>query len=569
MVTDMYTRRYWIFCFALFVYAQIAIAGNDDNLVVLRAGAMERIGKTESVADRGAIRLYAAKGETEPFQIIVAARGSGLQGVAVVAGDLIGKSGIISAGNVKLFKVQYIDVPKNSPRAPLPPGLYPDVLIPFENPYNVDAAASSTGAVPFDVGDGENQPIWIDVKVPLDAVAGKYNGSLTVSDNAGRPVKISYSLRVWEFSLPKIPSLQSFFGTWEIEKFYKLKWGSDRWFKLWRRYTDILIDHRLASEYPQDLEIDAAQDGSLVFEKNFGGYASSREIFDYYMVERGMSALCIPIDGKYPFKNPLGANRERAKAFVRNFQEFAKSNGWGNRTYVYVIDEPESAKSYNDVRTWGAFCNDVGNDILHLVTVPPRPHKAAWGSLVGSVDIWAAMAGTITKQEAEERLAEGDVLWTYQALVQDKVSPKWLIDYYPIEYRILIWLARTYGMIGVEYWETTWWWGTPNPWQQIAVYKCMGNNMGEGQLLYPGTIDTVGFDGPVASMRLKWVREGFEDYEYFVMLDALGDQAFVAKTVEKTAKSWSEWTKNTELLMKKRKRLGKRLEKLMRKRNGN
>jgi hypothetical protein len=53
------------------------------------------------------------------------------------------------------------------------------------------------------------------------------------------------------------------------------------------------------------------------------------------------------------------------------------------------------------------------------------------------------------------------------------------------------------------------------------------NGTGDGTLFYPGTVARIGgqTDIPVASIRLKMVRESYEDYEYLKMLADLGGAA--------------------------------------------
>ena len=55
-----------------------------------------------------------------------------------------------------------------------------------------------------------------------------------------------------------------------------------------------------------------------------------------------------------------------------------------------------------------------------------------------------------------------------------------------------------------------------DPWFNPAFAHPRHYN-GGGYLFYPGA--PCGIDGPVASMRLKNLRDGMEDYEYFVLLE--------------------------------------------------
>lgn len=73
-------------------------------------------------------------------------------------------------------------------------------------------------------------------------------------------------------------------------------------------------------------------------------------------------------------------------------------------------------------------------------------------------------------------------------------------------------MNHLYGNTGILYWATDNWTGVNcNPWVKTETYPT-GN--GDGSLLYPGK----DFKGPVASIRLKMLREGLEDYELLMLL---------------------------------------------------
>ena len=66
--------------------------------------------------------------------------------------------------------------------------------------------------------------------------------------------------------------------------------------------------------------------------------------------------------------------------------------GWMNTLYAYIIDEPNDETSYEKVRNWGEFFDEVYDnysiDVKFLVTEQPIPNNSSWGSLIGYVDIW-------------------------------------------------------------------------------------------------------------------------------------------------------------------------------------
>jgi hypothetical protein len=61
----------------------------------------------------------------------------------------------------------------------------------------------------------------------------------------------------------------------------------------------------------------------------------------------------------------------------------------------------------------------------------------------------------------------------------------------------------------------------------------------EGSLLYPGV--DAGVQGLVASIRLKEIREGLEDYEYLRILTERRGKAAAEQVVKKIARTWQDW----------------------------
>ena len=71
-----------------------------------------------------------------------------------------------------------------------------------------------------------------------------------------------------------------------------------------------------------------------------------------------------------------------------------------------------------------------------------------------------------------------------------------------------------------------------------------------------------GFDGPVASIRLKNIREGLEDYEYFALLDQNGEEAFVREMVDQVCPEWWSFTEDPGQLFEIREQLARKIESL-------
>ena len=82
----------------------------------------------------------------------------------------------------------------------------------------------------------------------------------------------------------------------------------------------------------------------------------------------------------------------------------------------------------------------------------------------------------------------------------------------------MAWLAFLSGATGTLYYDTI---------LQLATawddqYRYTGN--GEGTLFYPGTPERIGGTRPIPieSLRMKLVRDGYEDYEYLKALEDAG-----------------------------------------------
>jgi hypothetical protein len=491
--------------------------------IVRTAPNHQRVGKTDAPGSSTSIQLYAAKGEFEPFQVIVTAPAGGLTNVRASASDLSPSSGpVIPAANVRLYREYYVTVSPASSgyTTGLGAGLYPDALIPFTD----DAGQPLNGsilAIPFDLSAGNNQPLWADLKVPDTAAAGTYTGTVTVTSDQGN-VSVTVSLTVWNFALPKTPKLRSSFGL------HGANFTSAN--------EEVLITHRLMPVWT-DYQ-----------------YAAD------FVTRLGLNETALPIE--------ITANKSNctigAAPSVPTIQALVAQYPTGLNTYVYVADEIGACTNlYPDFQAWARNIHQAGSN--SLITMAPVAALLDDGGGAGrsAVDIWVMLPlmfvseGTYVAQAQ----AKGDSVWSYNDLNQDSYSPKWLIDFAPINYRIQAgFLSETYGLKGLLYW------GVDNPvlwsnaWTNVMDTEGQYYFAGEGLLVYPGA--QVGQAAVVPSMRLKWLREGEEDYEYVEILKSLGEGTWAMGRVSSVATSWSNWTQDSGQLASVRLQLGQEIDRL-------
>jgi hypothetical protein len=216
------------------------------------------------------------------------------------------------------------------------------------------------------------------------------------------------------------------------------------------------------------------------------------------------------------------------------------------------------------VRNWGSQIHAADGGVRNLVTAPPNPALESDGGPEGrsAVDIWAMLPKwwATSRRDIESVRAKGDELWAYTALVQDSYSPKWEIDFAPVNYRILPgFLSQTMGLTGILYWSVDRW--TSSPWTDVYGYKVDGNAYpGEGMLVYPGR--PAGLASIVPSMRLKWIREGVQDFEYVAILKRLGREDLARQIVSEVSSDWRTWTHDANSLDRVRRRIGDEIERL-------
>ncbi len=539
---------------SLFIALLLGVSINTlftaEKPIVYFTDALTRISRDESPIINTTISIYSAKNEYEPFQIVIFGGTEGLKKLSIKASPLKSKDGsIIDSKFITLYREHYLEIKTNSLKSSLKPGWYPDALIPLVNPYTAEPLKGGRfPAMPFDVEPMKNQPIWVDVYVPSDAKSGLYEGAITISP---LNLKLNYTLTVWNFKLPDKPSLRSNFGSFgsRIAKSHKTELNTDLYRLLEYRYSESLAKHRLSPLIPSYLMPQINSDGSIAIDNNTVNELKK------WMNEFHITGFPLRLIGS----DPLGKDRERATRYLKQMYGFLKTNGWEKLSYIYVLDEPNDAEAYEQVRQRAKLIHESQPGIKVLCTEQPTPQKPEWGTLVGSVDIWVPLWHLFEEKPISERLAAGEEIWSYTALCQGekgKDTPFWQIDFPLLNYRVPGWISFRYGLHGILYWTTVYWEQAKDVWTTPSTYR---NFNGEGSLFYPGI--EVGLDGPVASMRLKQIREGIEDFEYLKILSVIDNSPKAQELVKQIAPTWTDWEKDAKKLHNVRIQIGNLISK--------
>ncbi len=536
----------------LALVALVATAASAE-MEVWTAPAMTRVQPESAPTGERQIAISAARNEWEPFQVIVTARGEALSDVTVEATHLVGRRRRIARRNIHLFREHYIQVTRPSYRCDTPPGWWPDALIPFENPLGGSFGEAKYRAQPFAVAAGKNQPIWGEVFVPSEARPGEYKGSISIRAADGQRATVPMSLTVYDFTLPSVPSVRSDFGSVSrAAPQHGLEAGDPAFLPIEERYHRAMIAHRIMPAAPDRCHPRGLPDGSIDASESHG-------VLKHYIESLGLNSIRLRRGA--PYDDALGADRATAIQYLRNLQSYLEANGWADMAYFYVLDEPNDAEAYERVRQWAALIHEGSPKLKVLCTEQTITSNPEWGDLYGAVDIWVPLWALYDEPTAAERLAKDEELWGYTALCQGKEpSPYWQLDFPVLNYRLPLWINWRCGITGLLYWTTVYWRQTEDPWTDPLTYgreRSRGYN-GEGSLFYPGA--QAGFAGPVASIRLKMIREGMEDYEYFRILAERGGNEVADREVRAIGRSWFDWDTDPARLMEARERIARAIE---------
>ncbi len=464
--------------------------------------------------------LQSAKNETESFQLVVRAPQGGLSNVRVrvtafqnEAGDTLPAPTLYREHYVYAHAVERTYYKRDTfvaSNLPQGAGWYADALIPF----GVDTPEARFRAEPFKVAGFQNQPIWVDVFVPSDARAGNYQSTYTVSSDQGE-VTGTMTLEVWDFVLPEKISLGSSFLVWQ-ENTKEM-------------YLE-LLKHKLMPDYVEsEFQAELIENWGLRLQRlGFDGNASYQDC---------------TMDPPPP---------------TQDFTELAGEQDERLELYIYPADEITTCSNLNDtMKAWSRNAHEAG--VKNLVTMFPRRELLDDGTGQPAVDIWVIYAAqlmnewgleTLTEVLARGNLARDNEVWSYTALAGEPHAPQWALNYSAFNFRLLPgFINLRYGMTGLLYWRVDNW--SADPWTTLRVPSDPSNYpAGEGMLVYPGK--AVGINGVVPSMRLKWLRDGVEDYEYGQLLKEQGQQDVLADTVQSAVTDWYTWTKDVRVLGKAR-----------------
>lgn len=498
------------------------------------ASSLERIWEHSPAGPSRRADLRAAKDETYSFQIGLQSSSGTVAVNEVTTHGLSGPGGAtISGSDIVLYREQYITVPalpaylSGGPNAPTGAGRYPDGLIPFIDPETgIAPVGGSITAVPFNVVKGKNQALWVDVHVPLGAPAGSYSGTFTISGSFGSSA-VSCTLQVWNFTLPRIPTLKS-----SVQSYHNRN-------DLMARE---LLRHRQSPAWS----------------------ISSRRLESQYIDQYGLNSVSVFMGTGWYLGNcrhALSVSEPPASAY----QAVYTAHDPRLLMYNFLADQvgPDHGCTgvYPTLIRWANDMHAAQRQLKAFLSVSPQPGPAV-SSLYGKVDIWATLPIEYQEYRVDirARIAAGEQVWLYNTLVSDNYSPKQNLNWGSLDWRLAMgYLMANVGLSGWQQWAVDCW--GSDPWHSGTPGDCSNPQVpGDGMSMYPGK--DVGLLGYAPSIRMKWSRDGINDYEYVEILKRLGDGTWAVSQIDRIAHDFANWTKDSIQLEAVRKLLGDRIDQL-------
>ena len=488
------------------------------------------------------VHLYSAKNEWEAVQVILTGdAGQALTGCDVVLDDFTGPATALFEPELFREHYVYISHPSAKPVDHQNIGYWPDALVPFTDHY----FGEDRDGAPFDVEAGWNQPIWIDIYTPATQEPGDYTSTVTVSCSGETPVQIPLVLTVWDFELPNSISLPSSYGysCSQVYSTHQSMGGTAEKKALTQMYYEEALRHRMMLAWGHCVSPGWTYEPSTQtvtfdfteFDANMG------PVLDGTLYKPGASfdTFAIPRSG---------GPDEQIIAYWRGFAEEFDSRGWFDKLFLYMLDEPRPDE-YDILIADAAKLHEANPNLKAMAT------EQVTDALKGSVDIWCpdeplfsdSLPWPPFPQDYPPRQALGEQVWWYNCMSAQYIVhySTHFVDDVGMSMRIWPWLTRRYNFNGVLFWSATWLYGAVSDvWEDVYAKQFFCN--GDGQMFYPGVTAKIGGtnDIPIAAMRLKLLREGMEDYEYFRLLDNMGQEAFVQTEVESKAPTTYQWEKD-------------------------
>lgn len=485
------------------------------------------------------ILLSAARNEKESVQLILLPTAQNLKQVTVAVSDLKDRDGNLWKQPVRSIPVGYVRTRFVPASGTDYIGFYPDPLMEHLHAVNF-------------IRKGHAQSFWLRLSVPWNQPKGIYSGNIEISMNGKTAFRIPFSVRVYDFTLPRramLPLAITF-----LQKEERL----DEW-------TDMLSDYLITPDNLYNLQF--RREDSRYYGPDFNLLSKLKKEGKLNRFNLGYVDPALDhADHKYGMQFQIERIRPR--------YEEARRRGLLEYAYIYGCDE--SSHLVNVERTAKLLKAEFPDVPLFTSAV-----DFDFG-MTGKLSSWDWFCPLIpfyggNGQAALERARKnGKQVWWYICCVPARPFPNVFIESRALEIRLLMgMMAAKYKPDGFLYYETTKW-GRKNRAHPLGEElftawdpNSFGKVNGDGYLFYLGPDKR-----PLPSLRVENFRDGLEDYAYYKLLEEkansvrrrmphhpwLREAENTLQIPENVVKSLTEYAIDPQLLAVYRNQLAEKIE---------
>jgi hypothetical protein len=457
------------------------------------------------------LEVAACPGEVEPASFAVYAI-KALQGLTLEVSELREAQGSIAAAAIDPFVVKAWYVSGFYQGDPHGRFLVPDLLlkddalvrVDYENQdnylrssppdgaeeYRLCSGPSSenlAGVLPRDAGTlqrvdvpaGRTQAFWLTVRVPPDAPAGRYSGTVTLRwGGAGRSAVIPLTLTVHPFGLPRSPITYSTYNrgrvSGEIEK------------------QPFHSEYLTVEAYER--EIRNQVDHGILYPNSYDGFSKLRQALEARQRAGVATDRFFCVDLSYLMRESSAGTEgmlEKLKETIPQWQAILAEFGY-EELWVMGVDEARGAK----LKAQRPVIEEIHN--LDAKVWAAATHQSAFG-VVGDLMDAAVMAGFPKPSETAKWHSTGKEIFVYGAPQSDLDQP----EVFRRNFGLAVWQAGYDGAMHYAYRH-----GFNHVWNDFD------HERRDHAFVYPtvdGLVDTLAWEG---------VREGIDDVRYVTALEA-------------------------------------------------
>lgn len=413
----------------------------------------------------------------------------------------------------------------------------------YRKPADFDSslAADAIDIIPaISVKSNNVQPIWLSVKIPQEAAAGNYKGSIFVK--ADKTYTLHYTIKVIDRTLPPPDKWTFDLDLWQhpaaIARIHGVPLWSDKHFELMRPYYALLASagqknitasimdepwgHQTYDDFPGLVKWTKRRDGSWTYDYSlFDKYISfvmscgiNKRINCYTMVPWALSFRYFDeATGKdTALKAPIGSAEYTTHwtGMLKDFTQHLKNKGWFDITTIAMDERP-----MKDMQVVIALLKniDAGWKIALAGNYHPEIEK----------DIFDyCLASNLQFDDAtlKARIADGKPSTYYTCCSEN--YPNGFTFSPPAEHVWIGWYAAAKGFTGYLRWAYNSWVADPLRDSRFRSWPA-----GDTYQVYPG---------PRTSIRFEKLIEGIQDFEKIKLLQ----KALTAKGDTRSLKKLDE-----------------------------